>query len=137
MGWRAEMNKAQGRQNMRLKLRMVKWTTAMALFVTPVVYMVATPLLVHATFPGLKGRISFARLSSGTKSTSIFSVRSDGSGEQQRPQGAAVWRVHLVRLGRSVEIMRVNCKVVVSLAPSARNPNSEVVSSVFDMPARG
>jgi len=45
MGWRAEMNKAQGRQNMRLKLRMVKWTTAMALFVTPVVYMVATPLL--------------------------------------------------------------------------------------------
>ena len=30
--------------------------------------------------------------------------------------------------------MRVNCKVVVSLAPASRNPNGEVVGSVFDMP---
>jgi len=33
--------------------------------------------------------------------------------------------------------MRVNSKVVVSLAPSPRNPNGEVVGSVFNMPARG
>ncbi len=68
---------------MRLKLRMVECITAMALFAALVMYMVATPLLVHATFPGLNGRISFARFSSSTNSTSIFSVRSDGSGEQQ------------------------------------------------------
>ena len=61
----------------------LKWTSPMALFVALVVYMVGAPRLVHATFPGLDGRISFARFSSSTNSTSIFSVRSDGSGEQQ------------------------------------------------------
>jgi len=49
---------------MRMKQRMVKGTTAMALFAALVAYMVAHPRLVHATFPGLNGRISFARLSS-------------------------------------------------------------------------
>ena len=33
--------------------------------------------------------------------------------------------------------MRVNCKVVVSLAPSPRNSDSEAVGSVFDMPVGG
>ncbi len=50
-------------------------------------------------------------------------------------RGAAFRWVHLFRFGRSIEIMRVNCKVVVSLAPSPRYPDSEVVGSVFDMPA--
>jgi TolB protein len=39
--------------------------------------------LVHATFPGQNGRISFARSLPDTNSFSIFSVRPDGSGEQQ------------------------------------------------------
>jgi Tol biopolymer transport system component len=37
----------------------------------------------YATFPGINGRISFARFFPDTNSFSIFSVRSDGSGEQQ------------------------------------------------------
>ncbi len=35
------------------------------------------------TFPGLNGRISFARVFRNTNSISIFTVRPDGSGEQQ------------------------------------------------------
>jgi Tol biopolymer transport system component len=68
---------------MRMKQRMVKGTTAMALFAALVAYMVAHPRLVHATFPGQNGRISFALFSSNTNSTSIWSVRSDGSVPQQ------------------------------------------------------
>ena len=37
----------------------------------------------YATFPGINGRISFARFFPDTNSLSIFSVRPDGSGEQQ------------------------------------------------------
>ena len=59
-----------------------KRITGIAVFVALVVY-VAPPRLVHATFPGQNGRISFAVYSPSTNSTSIFSVRSDGSGEQQ------------------------------------------------------
>ena len=57
---------------MRLKLRMVKWTTAMALFVTLVVCIVATPRLVHAAFPCLNDRISFARFCSSTDSRATW-----------------------------------------------------------------
>ena len=37
----------------------------------------------NATFPGTNGRISFARFNPATNSFSIFSVRPDGTGEQQ------------------------------------------------------
>jgi TolB protein len=39
--------------------------------------------LAYATFPGQNGRISFARFFPDTNSFSIFTVRPDGSGEQQ------------------------------------------------------
>ncbi|PYV69458.1 MAG: hypothetical protein DMG97_21900 [Acidobacteria bacterium] len=39
--------------------------------------------LAYATFPGTNGRISFARFFPDTNSLSIFSVRPNGSGEQQ------------------------------------------------------
>jgi Tol biopolymer transport system component len=77
------MNKSKGTKKTYLKSPIVRWACAMALFAALVVYIVAPPLVVHATFTGVNGRISFARFSPSTNSTSIFSVRSNGSGEQQ------------------------------------------------------
>ncbi len=71
------------REETRVKPRIVKWATLAALIAALAAYTVTTPQLVHATFLGQNGRISFARFSSNTNSTSIFSVRPDGSGEQQ------------------------------------------------------
>ena len=69
---------------MRMKQRMLKGTSATILFAALVVYFVMTTTRpVHATFSGPNGRISFALFSSNTNSTSIWSVRSDGSGPQQ------------------------------------------------------
>lgn len=69
-----------------MKSKMWKRIAGIVVFAALVVY-VATPRLVHATFPGQNGRISFA--SSGTNSTSIFTVRPDGSGELQLTSDSA------------------------------------------------
>lgn len=58
----------------------------MCLLIAAAVLLACLSLVVkpaHATFPGRNGRISFARTFHTTNSTSIFSVRPDGSGEQQ------------------------------------------------------
>jgi TolB protein len=52
-------------------------------WVIPVLLAVYCVLPATATFPGVNGRISFARFFPATQSESIFSIRPDGGGEQQ------------------------------------------------------
>ena len=59
----------------------------LGLFIIPlaaiVVYMVTSAGPAYATFPGTNGRITFTRFVPATNGNEIFSIRADGSDEQQ------------------------------------------------------
>ena len=58
-------------------------------WVITVLLVVSCVLPATATFPGMNGRITFARFFPDTESESIFSIRPDGSDERQLTFDAA------------------------------------------------